>query len=129
MKFQSILLVEDNPIDAYITKHLLEKESVTAKVVHVNNGHEAILYIEKRMNDFPELILLDIRMPVMDGFCFLDRLNISPHPQKNNRCIYMLTSSSDEGDIERAKTYTNVVNYLHKPFQQEYVALLLNHGK
>lgn len=129
MKFQSILIVEDNPIDAYVTKHLLEKADIADKVVHVVNGHEGILYIEQKKNPFPDVILLDIRMPVMDGFCFLDRLGISPHPQRKNRCIFMLTSSNCDEDITRAKTYANVVDYLHKPFKQEYIDLLLNFEK
>lgn len=124
MKFRNILLVEDNEIDAYITKFILQKSNIVENIIHKINGVEAVKYLTEEALTFPEIILLDIRMPEMDGFGFLDQMEMMNHPEKNICRVFMLSSSNDTNDIEKAKTYINVVDYMFKPFNPNYIQLL-----
>lgn len=81
-----------------------------------NNGKNAFDTLEKIIlaeGELPELILLDLNMPIMDGWEFLDAFIQIPCKQKIT--LYIITSSIDDEDIKKAKTYSNVSNYILKP--------------
>lgn len=114
----SILLVEDDPISNFIS-HTKLKQNGFEKVDIVENGQLAVSYLEKRI---PHLIFLDINMPVMDGFEFLEYLKKSNRYSKTK--IVMLTSSIRPCDREYSKEFKNVIDFLEKPlnkFKIEYV--------
>lgn len=122
MKMKHILLIDDNDIDNYVTNHVITKSQRAEKITIKNSGVAALEYlvsIERNATEFPEVIFLDVRMPVMDGFQFLDEL-IKLSGITNNQCqVVMLSSSSDQSDIDRAFTYSVVKKYLVKPFKIE----------
>lgn len=85
-----------------------------------DSGNEAIRYIHDIFDGMlskpvPELILLDIMMPVMDGFDVLDELEKLPAATKENMRVIMLSSSLDKRDRDRAMTYSMVTDFLSKP--------------
>ncbi|SDM40803.1 Response regulator receiver domain-containing protein [Catalinimonas alkaloidigena] len=121
-KVRSILLVDDDTISSMIIVLLMEELNVNVKIYTAANGQEALDFIQNFEGDdqtdkkFPELILLDINMPVMDGFEFLDKLvTLKDLPDFR---IIMLTTSNYPLDRERAKKYP-ISGYVNKPLTEE----------
>jgi CheY-like chemotaxis protein len=127
-KLKSVLLVDDDKASNYITRLLIEDMGV-AEQIHVRlNGLEALEFLrtnvltEPATTDLPELILLDINMPVMDGFEFLEKFQQLNVPE--NIRVVMLTTSMYHKDIERAKTY-RITRYMHKPITEDKLTEIL----
>lgn len=119
-KFKTILLVDDDSINNFINRKLLEKMEVAEEIKIVNNGEEGIkcLYdhcFKTKMS--PELILLDINMPVMDGFEFISTFNELQFQNKNQVTIAVLTTSSNPKDRDKMERL-GVKNYLSKPLTE-----------
>lgn len=117
-----ILLIDDNHIDNYVTNHIISRSQMAEKITIKNSAIAALEYIgaiEMKGEEFPELIFLDIKMPMMDGFEFLDELIKFPKVINNQCAVIMLTSSSDQNDIARALEYTVVKKFLIKPLKKE----------
>ena len=110
--YRSCLLIDDNPLDNYINTKIISRSNVATEILAIESPEEALELL--RAGKFrPEIIFLDIRMPVMDGFDFLDeyeKLDID----KDHIEIVMLTSSINPGDMERAKHYKHVRKYITK---------------
>jgi CheY-like chemotaxis protein len=114
-----ILLVEDNPRDAELTLRALKKHNLANKVQVVKDGAEALDYIfatgayaERNINDHPKVILLDLKLPKVDGMEVLRRIRAD----ERTKCIpvVVLTSSQEERDI--VESYKLGVNsYIVKP--------------
>ena len=118
---QVILLVEDNPDDAELTRLALERVRKDAKVVHVTDGAQALDYL-LGPNERPEVrfIILDIKLPKVDGLQVLERIKADSRTRRIP--VVILTSSNREGEIERS--FLNGVNsYVVKPVElEEYLA-------
>lgn len=118
-----ILLIEDNPNDAELTIRALRKNHLSNSIVHVRDGVEAIDYLfatgqytGRNIAEMPKLILLDIKMPKVDGFEVLQKIKDSELTRKIP--VVMLTSSKEDPDI--ARCYTLGVNsYIVKPVDFE----------
>ena len=117
-----ILLIDDNDIDNYVTNHIISRCQMAEKITIKNSAITALEYIRaiaKEGEEFPELIFLDIKMPMMDGFEFLDELIKFPKEINNQCSVVMLTSSGDPNDIARALKYVVVKKFLIKPLMKE----------
>jgi CheY-like chemotaxis protein len=117
---ENVIVVEDDPIASLIISKKLEKH---ARFIHCRafaNGKLSIEYIQSAVKDngiLPDLILLDINMPVMNGWEFLDAFQ---KVQKQKPIpVIMLTSSIDPQDIEKASTYKEVKGYFPKPLTND----------
>lgn len=110
-----ILLIDDNYIDNYINKKIVTKENIADTISVMLSPIEALDYLANKKDKYPELILLDIKMPQMDGFEFLSEFSKLPEEQKSKCRIIMLSSSHNMQDIEAAKKNPHVVEYLIKP--------------
>jgi two-component system response regulator len=107
-----ILLVEDNPDDANLAIRALKKNNLANHLLHLEDGQQVLDYIFNEDNVMPRLILLDLKMPKVDGIEVLKRLKADE--KKKMIPIVMLTSSKEESDIVR--TYQLGVNaYIVKP--------------
>jgi CheY-like chemotaxis protein len=116
-----ILLVEDNPTDAELTIRALKKENLANKLVWVKDGAEALDFLfatgeyeDRRKEDLPKLVLLDLRMPKVDGLEVLQK--IKSHDKTKKIPVVVLTSSKEDEDI--VKSYKLGVNsYVSKPVE------------
>jgi CheY-like chemotaxis protein len=118
-----ILLVEDNPTDAELTTRALKRKNLVNKLLWVKNGAEALDflfatgdYTGRNPDDVPKLILLDLRMPKVDGMQVLHR--IKEHETTKKIPVVILTSSREDRDI--VESYELGVNsYVSKPVEFE----------
>lgn len=130
---KSMLIVDDSEADRYIVKRLVDKSKCFDDVYSLNDGEEAYDLFknekeskEKLGDGFPPaVVILDINMPRMNGFEFLEKFSELPnYKQHNILFVAMLTSSQDEKDKQRAKDFPFVEMFLSKPFKKEYVAMM-----
>lgn len=113
-KNNPILLVEDNPLDIDLTLRAFKKRNLTNEILIARNGEEALLFIKKWETgvQIPIVILLDLNLPKLNGLEVLEELKA--HPKFNSIPVVVLTTSSDNKDIERAyKLGAN--SYIIKP--------------
>ena len=119
-KIKLTYLIDDDEIYIFTTKKLINKIDFCEEVAVFQNGKEAIDAIKftlRNKNELPDVILLDLNMPIMDGWQFLDEF-IRIKSEKLIK-IYIVSSSVDPSDIERANTYNMVSNYIVKPISRE----------
>jgi CheY-like chemotaxis protein len=120
-KIKSVLLVDDDNINNFINERLIKKLELANNVNIASNGEEALLFLKENLTNqdssIPQLILLDINMPVMDGFEFLKEYEKLSFPNKNNIVITMLTTSTNPGDMEKFNN-SGVSSYVNKPLTE-----------
>ena len=119
----SILLVDDDLIIVRLNKMLIENEGLAEQVLHASNGAEALRCIQGQAifkdPGATNLILLDINMPVMGGFEFLDEyLKLGLQHQGSNTII-ILSSSGRQEELNKARSYGIVQDYWLKPIKRQ----------
>ncbi len=113
-----VLLIDDSEMDIYISKHIIENRKFAEKISVSISAIEALVFLNSlkgNHEEFPDVIFLDIRMPVMDGFEFLEEFSKFPESFINKTAVYMLTSSADSNDKERAAKFTVAKKFITKP--------------
>jgi two-component system, chemotaxis family, chemotaxis protein CheY len=111
-------LIDDDKIFNLISSKMIERSGWECEVVVFNSAEIALLQLTRDLNHpelIPVLVLLDIRMPDMDGITFLQKLNELPAALIESIKVFMLSSSLDERDIEMAKQFPMVKGFLSKP--------------
>lgn len=119
-KINLACLIEDDPIHIFLSKKYLEMSGWIENIMICHNGKEAfdkLKAIFTAGESFPELILLDLNMPIWDGWQFLEEFVKIPVQEQTT--IYILTSSISETDKAKAKEFSNVSNYVVKPITLE----------
>lgn len=129
-RYRSVMLIDDNEIDNLINQKMVESASITDHIYIHTGARSAIEFlrnIEKlEIADqvLPDVIFLDIDMPLMDGFQFLDEFEKLMTTTKKKCRIVMLTSSINPQDVNRSKKYSSVKLYLNKPLTHESLMAL-----
>ncbi len=126
-KLKGILLIDDDETTNIINEMLIMEMGITEQLFQARNGKEAIDLLQglvNRQQVLPELIFLDINMPVMDGFAFLAAYKGLDFPEKATINIVMLTTSPNPIDIERAEK-AGVTEYVTKPLLEESLQSIL----
>lgn len=115
-----ILCVDDDPITLMLCKKVIIKAGFSNTILTAKNGEDALQYFDsiiaqKEKNKLPQLIFLDLNMPVMDGWEFLDNFNSEKYSQVNSTKIIILSSTIDPEDLKKSKKYPMVIDFLSKP--------------
>lgn len=113
------IIIEDNLIDQFVTKKLLKKGLDINPVYIANNGKEGMNWILKNQIQNPLIILLDIQMPIMNGFEFLEEFDRLPEDVKEKIEIFVLSSTLDSDEIKKVKENKYVSDFWNKPFRLE----------
>ncbi|HEX5172067.1 MAG TPA: response regulator [Cyclobacteriaceae bacterium] len=129
-KYRTVMLIDDNEIDNLINQKMIEAASITENI-YTHTGAKSAIEFLKNMERLdvaekvlPDVIFLDIDMPLMDGFQFLDEFEKLTDTTKSKCKIVMLTSSINPQDFNRSKKYDNVKLYLNKPLSHESIQKL-----
>lgn len=125
-KFDLLCIIEDDPTHLFITKKMIEMSGMVENIMVYKNGKEAydkLKAIFHSSQSLPEIILLDLNMPIWDGWQFLDEFTKIPIETKIT--IYILTSSNSEEDKKLAEKYSLNENYLIKPITLNEIKTIL----
>jgi CheY-like chemotaxis protein len=123
----AILIIDDDETNNFYVKHILSKLSITENCFFALNGQEALDIIEDLIKKgiSTDLILLDINMPIMNGFEFLDVYDNLPESYRSQTVITLMSSSVHSVDVEKSKTYKSIVNRIEKPLTEEKLEIII----
>ncbi|MCF0071059.1 response regulator [Dyadobacter sp. CY261] len=115
-----LCVVDDDKIFTYLLKRIIEKARIAREIIYFENGRDALDYLihnQENALKLPQLILLDINMPILDGWQFLNEYSKIKPDVSSPISICMMSSSSDVADYDRAMDSGHVIDYLQKPVQ------------
>ncbi len=119
----TILCIDDDPIALMLCKMVITKTMFSSEIITAKNGLEGLNYFKSLEMDNetkqPQLILLDLNMPIMGGWEFLDSFSTPEYANYNTTKIIILSSTIDPEDLEKSKNYTMVLDFLPKPISKE----------
>lgn len=118
-----VLCVDDDAITLMLCKTTIRKAGFSEEIITAFNGQEALEYYEelaqKSQTEYPQIIFLDLNMPVIGGWDFLDEFMESYYEKFNSTKVVILSSSVDPRDKERANNYPIVIDFFSKPISKE----------
>ena len=121
-KYQNIMLIDDNDLDNFINEKTVEANLFAKKIFICTSGKSAIEFLnnlivldDKLSNNFPEVIFVDLNMPLMDGIKFIDHFTKHQQKKLKNPKIVILTSSVNPEDEKKGKEIVNDIIFLNKP--------------
>ena len=121
-KIDTLCLVDDDSIFQFLTSEVIKSTDLVDRIELFSNGYEAIEFlksVQDRSEELPEVIFLDLFMPVMDGWNFLEEYILLKPKLTKKITIYIVSSSIDPVDIKRAKAITEVTDYIIKPITKD----------
>jgi len=132
-KFKNGCIIDDDPISVFGIKKSMRDLDFCDNIIVYTNGQEALEGLTKTTQEgkkLPSIILLDINMPIMDGWEFLEDFVKIPNSNTDEVTIFVISSSIDPRDFLKAKSFSVVNNYIIKPiFKKDLVKLLSDIGK
>lgn len=128
----SVCIIDDDDVFQYTILHTLEAQPSVGKIIPFTDGAEAMTFIKANMDnpkELPDVIFLDINMPVMDGYRFMDEYLKTISLIKKKITIYVLSSSVDLVDFEKTKKISEVSDYIIKPIRENQLTKILSEIK
>lgn len=129
MKFVDlVLIIEDNPIDVFINTRVIQQSGLSKEVIALQSAREALEFLTQQAvnSKLPDLIFLDIRMPDLDGFEFLEEFSELPQRVLELCKIVMLSSTIDPFELEKARSSPFVLAFIPKPLTRDKVLELFD---
>jgi CheY-like chemotaxis protein len=128
-----VAVIDDDSVYQFTASRTLQATQLTNKVLQFHNGSEALLFLRNGANGaqpLPDIIFLDINMPITDGWAFLEEFHELKSRLSKEIKIYMVSSSIDPRDRSRAHAYPEVTDYMEKPISMsKFSELLMNWDK
>ena len=121
---ENIMLIDDNSIDLYITSQTIKRNYIGKNVLQYSNAEEALKFLLEHWNHsslLPRIILVDIYMPGMSGFEFMSAYDQLPSVLKSFCKVFIVSSSIDSDDLDKANKDKNVTAFREKPVSKEFL--------
>ncbi|ANQ50283.1 response regulator [Flammeovirga yaeyamensis] len=128
MLLKNILLIDDSESISFFNQLIIEQANITEKCTMLLSGEKGLEYLQeydKEKYPLPEIILLDINMPRMNGWEFIEEFDQLDKSITENITLFMLTTSTNKDDKDKALTYSTVKGYLTKPLTEEQLNQVL----
>jgi CheY-like chemotaxis protein len=127
--YKRVMIIDDTYVDRYVAERNLIKYGISEEVISKESAKAGLQYLRACESDpasLPQLIFLDIRMPEMDGFGFLQEYEKLPDAVKTNCVVMMLSTSLNPEDHEKVRDNKYVSRFLNKPLDKEKIEMLKN---
>ena len=125
MKRNNVFVIDDDKIFHFIIQKLLDRKQITPNIQFFENGMDALEGLKERLatsEPAPDLILLDINMPILDGWQFLEEYQQLTHQIEHKPEIYLISSSDSVVDTDKAQEFAHIVkDYLLKPMNSAVI--------
>lgn len=118
---KKVFCIDDNPITLMLCKKVMQRVEFAENIDTLQNGEEAITFFDNHQNsnqekeNIPELIFIDLNMPIMNGWEFLDIYHKKEYHKKFKTHFIILSSTIDPKDVQKSKSYPMVIDFLSKP--------------
>lgn len=116
---KKVLFIDDDEINNFILENKMSTFLPEVEALFFDSGEAALSYLETHKDSPPQVIFLDVKMPGMNGFDFLDEYHKRMYHESFPTRIYMLSSSVKASDEEKSKSYSSVEGFLSKPLELE----------
>ena len=119
---KNLFIIDDDEIFVFLAMKIIQSTGLVEKVQVFKDGEEGIEFLKSIADDqsqWPEIVLLDLNMPVMDGWEFLEEYNQLKPDMLSEIRLYLASSSISPHDIERSKAIKTVTDFIIKPFEKE----------
>jgi CheY-like chemotaxis protein len=123
-KFETVMIIDDNAIDLYVCSRMTTKNNFGKRVLEYSVATEALHYLQDNQDNFselPQIIFVDIYMPLMSGFEFMKEYDKLPPALKNHCKVYIISSTIDNEDIVKSHSDKNVVSFQVKPITKDFL--------
>jgi two-component system nitrate/nitrite response regulator NarL len=119
-----VVLIDDSDIDLFVQKRFIEISAFANSILEFKSARQALEHLSAPGRARPDLIFLDLNMPEMDGFTFLEHMSKASSTPERPLRVVILSSSSSGADKARAATFSNVICFLSKPLNEKRLAEL-----
>ena len=121
----NFIVVDDSKLDCFIAEKIIRNTGISETIKSFLQAPEALDYIKALPTHERTIMLVDIQMPLMNGFEFVEAFEKLPKEITDNYTIYIISSSINENDLVRVHTYATVKQFLNKPLTSNNLAVLL----
>ena len=121
-KFNSVMIIDDSEIDLYLASHIIAKNKFSKKILQYQSAQDALDFLHKNHQNIialPDVIFVDIYMPLMSGFEFMEAYDKLPVSLKSHCRVFVVSSTIDERDINRIRSDKNISAFFEKPLKKE----------
>ncbi|MBX2896241.1 MAG: response regulator [Cyclobacteriaceae bacterium] len=124
--FQTVFLVDDNEVDLFVQKRFIEMKKFADNIVTFSSPSKALEALTNNPAHVPGILFLDLNMPMLNGFEFLERVREKSQDIFNQLRVVVLTSSNSQFDRDRAFSFSNVIRFIPKPLTSQGLDELLS---